>query len=80
MNTSTFDNNDPESLRREITRLNDKIHAMRSLLYEWNVSSGPVWEHGRLKQVGEKPEDYSHWTEDEPAMPLFDEHDNWEED
>jgi len=65
-------NNEIEQLKAEIVRLNDKIHVMRGLLWEWNISSGPVWEYWKLKQVGEKPEDYSHWTEDEPDMPLFD--------
>lgn len=69
-------NNEIEQLKAEIIRLNDKIHVMRSLLWEWNVSSGPVWEYRRLKQIGEKPEDYSHWTEEEPDMPLFDDGDN----
>lgn len=54
-----------DALKAEIVRLNDKIHAMRGLLWEWNVSSGPVWEYWKLVQVGETPEDYSHWTEDE---------------
>ena len=62
-----------ENLKAEITRLNDKIHVMRSMLWEWNCSSGPVWEHSKLKKIGERPEDYSHWNEDEdePDMPLF---------
>jgi len=61
-----------DDLKAEIIRLNDKIHAMRGLLWEWNVSSGPVWEYWKLAKVGETAEDYSHWTEEDPDMPLFD--------
>lgn len=67
-------NDEIEQLKSEIKRLNEKIHVMRGLLYEWNVSSGPVWENWRLKQVGETQGDYN-WLDDEyegPDMPLFD--------
>jgi hypothetical protein len=38
---------------QEIDRLNKKIATMRALLWEWNCSSGPVWEYWRLADVGE---------------------------
>ena len=64
---------DINELKAEIARLNEKIQAMRGILWEWNSSSGPVWEYYRLKQVGEKQEDYSFLDDDyEPDMPLFD--------
>jgi hypothetical protein len=69
-------NDEINALKAEIVRLNDKIHTMRGLLWEWNCSSGPVWEYWKLMEIGEKPEDYSHWTEEEDDdMPLFDEDD-----
>lgn len=81
MTTANFDENDPESMRREIDRLQAKIQRMRSILWEWNSSSGPVWEHYRLKEVGETQEDYAFIDENyEPDMPLFDDHDNHFED
>ena len=65
-----------ENLKAEIVRLNDKICVMRSILWEWNPSSGPVWEYHRLKKIGERDIDYSFLADnnnhEEPAMPLFD--------
>ena len=55
----TMNNNEINDLKAEIARLNDKIHAMRSLLWEWNSSSGPVWEYWKLKDVGETEKDYA---------------------
>lgn len=73
-------NSESEQLKSEIIRLNEKIHAMRGLLWEWNVSSGPVWEYWKLKQVGEKAEDYAHLMDEyEPEMPLFGDEDNFAE-
>ena len=64
---------DIHELKAEIVRLNDKINVMRRILWEWNSSSGPVWEYYRLKQVGEKQEDYAFIDDDyEVDMPLFD--------
>ena len=47
-----------EKLKRENDRLNAKLQAMRALLWEWNSSSGPVWEYWRLKEAGETEADY----------------------
>ena len=33
-------------MEEEIERLKKKIATMRSLLWEWNCSSGPVWSTG----------------------------------
>jgi len=68
-------NNDDDinELKAEIARLNAKIEVMRGLLWEWNSSSGPVWEYYKLKRVGEKQEDYAFLDDDyEVDMPLFD--------
>jgi hypothetical protein len=50
---------------QEIDRLNKKIATMRSLLWEWNCSSGPVWEYWQLADVGETEEDYKHLFDDD---------------
>ena len=47
-----------ENLKRENDRLNAKLQVMRALLWEWNSSSGPVWEYWRLKEAGETEADY----------------------
>lgn len=65
--------NEIEQLKAEITRLNDKIHVMRSLLCEWNGSSCPVWENRRLKALGETIADYADYVdEDDMDLPLAD--------
>ena len=70
-------NNEVDQLKAEIVRLNEKIHAMRGVLWEWNCSSDMVWEYWKLKQVGEKAEDYVDWTGDEEDdMPLPDNDDD----
>ena len=48
----------PEEVMRYINELEVKINVMRSVLWEWNCSSGPVWEYYRLQSVGEIEEDY----------------------
>ena len=74
-------NDEINELKAEISRLNDKITVMRGLLVEWNCSSDMVWEYYRLKQVGEKCEDYAAFIddEDEVDMPLFGDEDNFAE-
>jgi len=65
--------NEIETLKAEIERLNNKISAMRGLLWEWNSSSGPVWENRRLKAVGETIADYADYVdEDDMDLPLAD--------
>lgn len=69
-------NDEINRLKAEILRLEDKIHVMRGLLWEWNATSDNVWEHSKLKKMGERAEDYYHFTGDEDNdMPLFDEDD-----
>jgi hypothetical protein len=72
-----MNSNDINDLQAEIARLNEKIAVMRSLLWEWNCSSDMVWEYWKLKQVGEKREDYAAFLDDEDGvdMPLFDQDD-----
>jgi len=66
-------NNETEQLKAEIAALKEKVAGMRNVLWEWNVSSGPVWEYWKLKQVGEKAEDYAHlMDEDDLDMHMFD--------
>jgi len=71
-------NNDDDinELKAEIVRLNDKINVMRRILWEWNSSSGPVWEYYRLKQMGERDLDYCFDKDYEVDMPLFDDGSN----
>jgi hypothetical protein len=69
-----MNNDDISELKAEIARLNSKIKVMRGLLWEWNPSYGQVWEHPRLKQVGEKKEDYGFI--DDSYEPLYDHYDN----
>jgi hypothetical protein len=52
-------NDDINDLKAEIVRLHEKLNVMRALLWEWNVTSDNVWEHYRLKRVGETEEDYA---------------------
>lgn len=69
-------NNEINELKAKILLLEDKIHVMRGLLWEWNCSSDVVWEYWKLKQIGEQAQDYYHFTGDEDDdMPLFDEDD-----
>lgn len=56
---------DTTALKAKIEELEKKIAVMRSLLWEWNCSSGPVWEYWRLADVGETEADYSHMMDDE---------------
>jgi len=72
--TANFDENDPESMKREIERLNARMKEMRRVLWEWNVSSGPVWDYWKLKKAGEMESDYAFIEEEEyePQMPLYD--------
>lgn len=56
---------DTTALKAKIEELEKKIAVMRSLLWEWNCSSGPVWEYWRLQEVGETAADYSHLLDDE---------------
>jgi hypothetical protein len=37
---------------------------MREVLWQWNCSSGPVWEYYKLQKVGETSEDYNFINED----------------
>jgi len=67
-----MNSDDINELKAEIIRLNEKILVMRGLLWEWNPTSFSVWEHPRLKQMGEVVEDYAHLKDNEPDMPLFD--------
>lgn len=67
-----MNSNDINELQAEIARLNDKVRVMRTLLWEWNASSDNVWEYWKLKQVGEREEDYAFLSDEEPPMPLFD--------
>ena len=69
-------NDEINQLKAEIIRLNDKLYTMRGLLCEWNCTSDVVWEHWKLKNVGEKREDYIDFIDEDdnygPDMPLFD--------
>jgi hypothetical protein len=55
---------DPNEMLKTITQLEEKIKVMRSVLWEWNCSSGPVWEYYRLKSVGENESDYEFINDD----------------
>ena len=50
---------------QRIAELENKIRVMRGLLWEWNISSGPVWEYWKLAQVGETVADYADYVDDE---------------
>ena len=50
---------------QRIAELENKIRVMRGLLWEWNTSSGPVWEYWKLAQVGETMADYADYVDDE---------------
>lgn len=50
---------------QRIAELENKIRVMRGLLWEWNISSGPVWEYWKLAQVGETIADYADYVDDE---------------
>lgn len=50
---------------QRIAELENKIRVMRGLLWEWNTSSGPVWEYWKLAQVGETIADYADYVDDE---------------
>lgn len=65
---------DINDLLKENQILREKVEVMRKLLWEWNPSSGNVWEQRRLKEVGETATDYPFAFDDEegPDMPLFD--------
>ena len=64
-----FNNNlaDPNYVLNKITSLENKIRVMREILWEWNCSSVPVWEHYRLQKVGETSEDYN-FINEEPDL------------
>jgi hypothetical protein len=66
----------PNEVIKLISEMETKINTMRTVLWEWNCSSGPVWEYYRLKAVGEKAEDYG-FAEDGPGS--FDEYESTEE-
>lgn len=73
-------NSEVEQLKAEIASLKEKIAAMRNVLWEWNNSSGAVWEYWKLKQIGEKAEDYALLMDEyESEMPLFGDEDNFAE-
>jgi len=59
---------------QRIELLEAKVKAMRSLLVEWNPSSGQVWEQKRMIDVGETASDYADFIDfdDDDEMPLFD--------
>ena len=63
-------------LRAEMAALHRTMHVMRGLLWEWNPTSDNVWEHHKLKELGEVSAHYVDWTEDEMDMPLFDQDDD----
>lgn len=56
---------DTTALKAKIEELEKKILVMRTLLWEWNCSSGPVWDYWRLHDVGETEADYAHLMDDE---------------
>lgn len=58
-----------DMLAREVESLRAKVKAMRELLYEWNCSSGPVWEHRKMMAVGETANDYRSFYEEEDDLP-----------
>lgn len=69
----------PNDVIKVITDLENKINVMRALLWEWNCTSDAVWNYYRLKDVGEREEDYDFIKEDEDCLDLsqpdlFDEH------
>lgn len=66
---------DTREVIKLISEMETKINAMRTVLWEWNCSSGPVWEYYRLKAVGEKAEHYG-FAEDGPGS--FDEYESTE--
>jgi len=45
-------------LEVQIKALEQKINAMRSLLWEWNCTAVPVWEIEELFDLGETRHDY----------------------
>jgi hypothetical protein len=61
-----FNNNlaDPNYVLNKITSLEKRIRVMRELLWEWNPSAVPVWEHYKLQNAGETSEDYNFINED----------------
>jgi hypothetical protein len=52
-------------LKAENDLLHEKIEVMRTVLYEWNATSNPVWEYRKLKQIGETESDYEDLVEDD---------------
>lgn len=52
-------------LKAENDLLHEKIEVMRTVLYEWNTTSNPVWEYRKLKQIGETESDYEDLVEDD---------------
>jgi hypothetical protein len=58
---------DPNSVLNKIADLENKIKVMREVLWQWNCSSGPVWEYYKLQKVGETSEDYN-FINEEPDL------------
>jgi hypothetical protein len=52
-------------LKAENDLLHEKLEVMRAILYEWNVTSNPIWEYRKLKQIGETESDYEDLVEDD---------------
>jgi hypothetical protein len=53
-----------DKLYNEIEQLNEKLYAMRKLLFDWNPTEIDVWEHKELEDLGETVEDYIDFVEE----------------